>query len=173
MRPGLAIDSDSWLRASWRARPGSFVALMSLYESNRIRLHALLGNPQARAGRHLSCVPGECPLELVVLERGAYTTVLTLNSLFPCTDLPVARAATVADGDSLRLPDLEVRVYHDAGLAEASRLGAARQHPALGSLEERLPLALDARWRRNILLNKWLEYLTDTGHGPGTFHVAP
>jgi uncharacterized protein YqiB (DUF1249 family) len=23
---------------------------------------------------------------------------------------------------------------------------------------------LDARWRRNIVLNKWLEYLMDKGH---------
>ncbi|MFM7065691.1 MAG: DUF1249 domain-containing protein [Gammaproteobacteria bacterium] len=165
MRPDLPIASDSWLRASWRARPGSFVALMSLYESNRVRVGALLGDLRSRQGRYLSRVPGECPLELVVLEQGAYTTVLALNSLFPETERGES-------DEPLRLPDLEVRVYHDAALAEASRLGAPRSHPALGPVDARLPAALDIRWRRNILLNKWLEYLADTGHAPGTFHVA-
>ena len=91
--------------------------------------------------------------------------------------LPIRTIILETDGEDeapepLRLPDLEVRVYHDAALAEASRLGAPRSHPALGPVDARLPAALDIRWRRNILLNKWLEYLADTGHAPGTFHVA-
>ena len=30
--------ADQWCRTSWRARPGSFVSLMTLYESNFVRL---------------------------------------------------------------------------------------------------------------------------------------
>ena len=36
--------ADSLCVTSWRARPVSFVSLMTLYESNYIRLHALLGD---------------------------------------------------------------------------------------------------------------------------------
>lgn len=174
MRPELFTASDSWLRASWRARPGSFVALMSLYESNRVRLQGLLGESRRLPGRYLSRVPGEADLELVVLEQGSYTTVLALNSLFDTREFPDGPAGVAPPADGWwRQPDLEIRLYHDANLAEASRLGPTGQHPALGRLERLLPVALDARWRRNILLNKWLEYLADLGHGPATFHVAP
>lgn len=171
MRPDLFTDSDSWLRASWRARPGSFVALMSLYESNRVRLRALLGDVRRLDGRYLSRVQGEADLELVVMEQGAYTTVLSLNNLFAAAEFPDSPSGVAPPADGWwREPGLEIRAYHDADLAEASRLGTTRHHPALGRLERRLPATLDARWRRNILLNKWLEYLADIGHGPGTFH---
>ncbi len=159
MLPRFPTDSDTWLRASWRARPGSFVALMSLYESNRVRLGALLGDVRGLQGTLRSSVPGECTLEVVVLEQSAYTTVLVLNYLFD-------EATGVA-----REPALEVRLYHDADLAEASRVGTQEPRGPLRAIDRLLPASLDARWRRNILLNKWLEYLADTGHGPDTFHA--
>jgi uncharacterized protein YqiB (DUF1249 family) len=160
MQPPSPTDSDTWLRASWRARPGSFVALMSLYESNRIRLRSLLGEVRAIEGTWRSAVEGECPLEVVVLEQSAYTTILLLNYLFD-------EATGV-----VREPSLEVRLYHDADLAEASRVGVQEPRGPLRAIDRLLPASLDARWRRNILLNKWLEYLTDTGHGPETFHAV-
>lgn len=160
MDPRLPIDSDTWLRASWRARPGSFVALMSLYESNRVRLQAVLGDVRRLQGTWQSRVAGECVLEVVVLEQSTYTTVLLLNYLFDeATGL-------------LREPALEVRLYHDADLAEASRVGTQEPRGPLRAIDRLLPASLDARWRRNILLNKWLEYLADTGHRPGTLHVV-
>jgi hypothetical protein len=30
--------ADQWCETSWRAQPGSFVSLMTLYESNFVRL---------------------------------------------------------------------------------------------------------------------------------------
>jgi len=159
MQNQFPTDSDTWLRASWRARPGSFVALMSLYESNRVRLRSLLGEVRGMQGTWHSSVEGECTLEVVVLEQSAYTTVLLLNYLFD-------EATGLA-----REPALEVRLYHDADLAEASRVGMQEARGPLRVIDRLLPASLDARWRRNILLNKWLEYLADTGHGPDTFHA--
>ena len=159
MQHPFSTDADTWLRTSWRARPGSFVALMSLYESNRLRLRSLLGEVRGMQGTWHSAVEGECTVEVVVLEQSAYTTVLLLNYLFDeATGL-------------VREPALEVRLYHDADLAEASRVGVQEPRGPLRIIDRLLPASLDARWRRNILLNKWLEYLTDTGHGPDTFHV--
>ncbi len=159
MQQPFPQDSDTWLRASWRARPGSFVALMSLYESNQIRLRSLLGEVRSMPGTWRSTVEGECTLEVVVLEQSAYTTILLLNYLFD-EETRVARE-----------PALEVRLYHDADLAEASQVGMQEARGPLRIIDRLLPASLDARWRRNILLNKWLEYLTDTGHGPETFHA--
>ena len=160
MQQPFPQDSDTWLRASWRARPGSFVALMSLYESNQIRLRSLLGEVRSMQGTWRSTVEGECTLEVVVLEQSAYTTILLLNYLFD-------------EGTGVvREPALEVRHYHDADLAEASQVGMQEARGPLRIIDRLLPASLDARWRRNILLNKWLEYLNDTGHGPETFHAV-
>lgn len=144
--------ADSLCVTSWRARPVSFVSLMTLYESNYIRLRGLVGDVRGLAGTVVSSVPGDLDLHLEALEHSPYTTILRMTYLF---DEP---PATVAD------PDLEVRVYHDARLAEVSRCSRWVRHPGLAGLQARLPSALGERWLRNMLLNKWLDYCADRGH---------
>jgi uncharacterized protein YqiB (DUF1249 family) len=135
---------DDLCAVSWRARPGSFVGLMTLYESNYIRLGWLVGDLRSLAGVHRSRVADDCELKLTVLEHGPYTTTLTLTYAFD------------APSGAPDAPDLEVRVYHDARVAEARALGSAPR----GADDERL----DSRWSRNMMLNKWLEYCSDRGH---------
>lgn len=103
---------------------------MALYESNFLRLGWLGGDLAALADVAESRVAGDCELRLRVLERSRYTTTIEL------TYAPLA------------LPDLRVRVYHDAHVAEAQGAGESTQE----------------RWARNMLLNKWLEYCADRGH---------
>ena len=100
---------DHLCLTSWRARPVSFVSLMTLYESNFIRLRGLMGDVRTLAGRVVSSAPSDCDLHLEPVEQNPYTTVLRLTYLFDDAAGPTAD------------PDLEVRVYHDARLAEASR----------------------------------------------------
>ena len=144
--------ADSLCVTSWRARPVSFVSLMTLYESNYVRLRGLVGDVRALSGRRISRAPGDCDLHLDTVEHSPYTSIFRLTYLF---DDP---AAGVAD------PDLEVRVYHDARLAEASRCGQWACHPGLASIRSRVSMALGERWLRNMLLNKWLDYCLDRGH---------
>ena len=143
---------DSLCVTSWRARPVSFVSLMTLYESNFIRLRGLVGEVRRLAGRRVSSVPGDLDLHVETLEHSPYTTILRLTYLFE------EAGATVAD------PDLEVRVYHDARLAEASRCARWVRHPGLAQLRTGLSAALGERWLRNMLLNKWLDYCAERGH---------
>lgn len=143
---------DSLCVTSWRARPVSFVSLMTLYESNYIRLRALVGDVRGLAGRVVSSVPGDLDLHLEALEHSPYTSILRLTHFF------ADAGGTVAE------PDLEVRVYHDARLAEASRCSPRVRHPGLASLQVGLPAVLGDRWRRNMLLNKWLDYCAERGH---------
>ena len=143
---------DSLCVTTWRARPVSFVSLMTLYESNYIRLRALVGDVRSLSGRHVSRVAGDCDLHLEPVEQNPYTTVLRLTYLFDDA------AGQTAD------PDLEVRVYHDARLAEACAGAARLRHPGLSGLRDRLPKGLGERWLRNMLLNKWLDYCTERGH---------
>ena len=144
---------DSQCITSWRARPVSFVSLMTLYESNYIRLRRLAGDVRMLSGRLLSSAPRECDLHLTVVEHSRYTSILRLTYLFQDAAGPVAD------------PDLELRVYHDARLAEASGCGRWVLHPGLRHIRATLSMALGERWLRNMMLNKWLDYCTDCGHG--------
>ena len=143
---------DSLCVTSWRARPVSFVSLMTLYESNYIRLRQLVDDVQHRHGHCISRTANDCDLHLSLLEHGRYTTILRLTYLFDDA------AGVLAD------PDLEVRVYHDARLAEASRCGRWIRHAGLQHIRNELSVTLGERWLRNMLLNKWLEYVSDRGH---------
>ncbi len=140
---------DQLCAVSWRSRPGSFVGLMTLYESNYIRLGWLAGDLRMLAGSHSSQAHADCELQLRVVERGPYTTMLQLTYAF-------GRGDEVPDA-----PDLAVRIYHDARVAEAHAIGTPLRRSV------RLPVdgdGLDARWARNVMLNKWLEYCVDRGH---------
>ncbi len=143
---------DTLTTVSWRARPRSFVALMSLYESNYIRFGWLAGDVESLEGRYRSEVHGDCDLLLTVVGRSPYTTTLNLTYLLP----EAARARPY--------PDMGVRLYHDARLAEAQEWAAAHGHAGLRSLRRRMERELDQRWARNVMLNKWLEYCVERGH---------
>jgi uncharacterized protein YqiB (DUF1249 family) len=141
------------LPSSWRARPGSFVALMSLYETNHRRLGVLAGDLRSLEGLHRSSVQGDIELELRVTERSPYTTMLQLTYVFG-EESPMPTA-----------PDMEIRVYHDARLAEAHSWASVHEHPLLRDWRQHAGPDLDQRWARNIMLNKWLEYCLELGHG--------
>ena len=145
------MRNETLTPVSWRARPRSFVALMSLYESNYIRLGWLAVRPRALAGAYRSQVEGDCDLLLTVAERCAYTSILDLTYELPDRHGPV------------RCPDMRLRVYHDARLVEAERWAGPVAGATLktGGCAER---ELHQRWVRNMMLNKWLEYCAERGH---------
>ena len=67
-------------------------------------------------------------------------------------------------GRAAREPELEIRVYHDARLAEACGTGGATAHPGLMRLAAAVEPGRGERWSCNMLLNKWLEYCVGSGH---------
>jgi uncharacterized protein YqiB (DUF1249 family) len=144
--------NDTLTPVTWRARPRSFVALMGLYESNYIRLGWLAGELAALDGQHRSVVAGDCDLLLTMTERSPYTSTVNLTYLLPG-----------ADGE-MQFPDLRVRVYHDAHLAEAQEWAGTHAQPVLKALRTHAERELDQRWARNVMLNKWLEYCVERGH---------
>ena len=149
----VAPETDTNCPVSWRSKPGSFVSLMSLYESNYIRLGWLIPNLREFDGAGISQVSDDCPLHLNIDDRSPYTTTLTLTYLF---DDP--NGSRVAD------PDLQIRVYHDARLAEVQACARWHRHGILESIRSDLARALGDRWLRNVMLNKWLDYCVERGH---------
>lgn len=133
-------------------RPRSFAGLMTLYEGNHVRLKQLLG-PLRQVPEHaVSASASDLSLYVSVLERSPYTTVMKLTYWF---DAP---AGSEAD------PDLTLRVYHDARLAETVDCAGSPRHAALQGLWRPARSELEHRWTLNILLNKWLEFCLDNRH---------
>ena len=143
---------DSQLVPQTTVRPGSFVGLMALYESNYLRLMQLIPELHRLDGYYRSRVAGDCDLHVEILERSRYTITLSLSYFF------------VEDGQRIADPDMKVRVYLDGQLVEAMSLGGEHRHAELRRLCRAHRHELDTRWRRNIVLNKWLDYLMDKGH---------
>lgn len=133
-------------------RPKSFVGLMALYESNYLRLLQLIPELDRLDGCFRSRVAGDCDLHVAILERSRYTLTLSLTYFFASPD------GDIAD------PDMTVRVYLDGHLAESMSIGDDQRHAELRKLLRAHKPLLDARWKRNVVLNKWLEYLSDQGH---------
>jgi uncharacterized protein YqiB (DUF1249 family) len=144
--------ADQWCKTSWRAQPGSFVSLMTLYESNFVRLGWLIHDIRAVTSAAVSRVASDCDLHLTPLDLSRYTSVFRLTYEFIFEDRPI------------RDPDLEVCVYHDARLAEVRGFRGFERHPQLAKLQAGLKRELDQRWTRNMMLNKWLEYCAERGH---------
>ena len=144
--------ADQWCETSWRARPGSFVGLMTLYESNFVRLRWLVRDLRAITTCAVSKTTTDCDLFLTPLELSRYTSVFRLTYEFG------------VDTACIRDPDLEVCVYHDARLAEVRSFRGFQRHPQLSKLQSGLKRELDQRWTRNMMLNKWVEYCAEQGH---------
>jgi uncharacterized protein YqiB (DUF1249 family) len=134
------------------AKPRSFVGLMSLYESNFLRLQQLIPELERLDGYYRSAVAGDCELHVEIIERSRYTVTLSLSYFF------YEGEQRIAD------PDMKVRAYLDGRLTEAMSFRGDHRHAELRRLSRVHGRDLDEKWRRNIVLNKWLEYLMDQGH---------
>jgi uncharacterized protein len=138
-----------------RARPVRIAALLELYERNFRLVECLAPELELPFDDAVSYSGTDLPLRLTVIERGRYTAAFRLTYEF-------------AEPGGLRLdPDLKVRVYRDARVAEAL---VRPVRPAWLATDEGDPQALaylDEQWARNLLLHKWLHYLLGHGHGFG------
>lgn len=141
-------------------RPRHLAHLLDLYERNYRLLLRLLPELNTHAPRQpvVSRSASDCPLHLEIVERDRYTQTVRLTYEF--TD----------DAGVRRQPDLWVRLYHDAAVAEALQCS---QRPPWEAEDDADPAAhafLSAQWQRNLLLHKWLSYLLEQGHAfePGT-----
>ncbi len=126
---------------------------MALYESNYVRLGWLIPDVRRLSGSVTSHVPNDCPLNLAVTDQAPYTTTFRLTYFFR------------DEGDVVADPDLLVRVYHDARMAEALTCAEHHRHDVLRGIDLICRREPGTRWMRNMMLNKWLEYCESRGHG--------
>jgi hypothetical protein len=133
---------------------GTFAGLMDLYERNYISLRCLVPRLPPVGSALLSQVTGGLDLHLTVNERFRYTSELLLTYHFH------------RNGSRKAEPNLRIRIYHDARLAEV--MAAQLRH--WPSFEAEGYNALRTRWRVNRFLYKWLHYCLHQGH---RFHYPP
>ncbi len=144
---------DSLLVPETIVQPRTFAGLVTLYESNYLRLLQLFADVREFSGQRESRTQDDLPLHATLLERSRYTVTFTLSYRF------------ADDNDTLvEEPGLTVRVYLDANLVEAMALSERYVSRLLGPSAQRQFHELDSRWARNSMLNKWLEYCLDRGH---------
>lgn len=137
--------------------PGTFSALMDLYERNYINIRRLLPVMPPASISRISQVPGGLDLHLRVVERCRYTSELLLTYQFGRND-----------GTVIAQPNLRIRVYHDARMAEVMA-ARPRRYPSFSTDIVSNPTRTDipplmGRWRINRFLFKWLTYCLRQGH---------
>jgi hypothetical protein len=133
-------------------RAHTFAGLMDLYELNYIRLRNLVAGLDDMPAAAVSQVPGALDLHLRFLERCRFTTTLVLTYCFR------------DEQGAFPAPDIKVRIYHDAQVAEVIACGRRRglHHAEYNRLHHRYPLS--EKWRMNRFLYKWLGYCLRQGH---------
>ncbi len=127
-------------------------ALMELYELNYIQLRQLVPDVRAIQDCSISRVDGALDLHLSVLERSKYTTTFHLSYQF-----------TDTEGD-FPAPDVVVRMYHDAQVAEVISRGRQRARRDAGYDRFRDQYCIQTKWQVNRFLHKWLGYCLRQGH---------
>lgn len=130
--------------------PVDFVSLMDMYEDNFIKLKKLIPHIERVEGSCVSKAEGHLDLYLKIIERSRYTTTFSLSYCFN-------------DDTAERMePNLKIRIYHDAGLAEV--MSGKLHHGRL--VLDNLPAdALKQKWQLNRFLSKWLKYCLRQQHG--------
>jgi len=83
--------------------------LPRLYEENFVRLMRLIPKLRDIDGNTTVLLEGNDQLQLSILEQNRYTTLVTLEYCFS------------THNKMLSNPEMKIRVYHDAGLAEVIR----------------------------------------------------
>jgi len=162
-----SMITDSLIVPECIFRPGTFTGLMTLYESNYVKFFRLIEDSQLFKEKELKKVIShtnlDCDLQLEIRLKERYTTTLNLTYLLYVDD-KMDLHGPVLD------PDLTMRVYHDAKLIEVVHGLEEHRHHKLYELCQTHSYELDARWKSNMMLNKWLDYLLDMGHG---FSIRP
>lgn len=146
------LPGTGWHSTS-RSRHSGFARLLTLYEHNYLRLQWLVPGADRLMGQTVSVIHDGLPLYLEVLAQSRYTTTLRLT-----------HRLDLNEGEQ-HAPNVCIRLYHDAGLAEAVSHEAhvqplrAEDMPAAELLSRKLAM--------NRFLAKWLGYCLRQGHGFG------
>ena len=131
------------------AEPNSFVGLMTLYESNYIKLNHLF--PKIRqydADKSIKSPFGN-DIHLGISKKTKYTMIISMTYSFEESEIIEYE------------PNLIIKVYFDSRSAEVISIGKLSKKSKLRDITYQNKNIINELWRRNIILNKWLDYIID------------
>ena len=131
------------------AEPNSFVGLMTLYESNYIKLNYLF--PKIRqydADKSIKSPFGN-DIHLGISKKTKYTMIISMTYSFEESEIIEYE------------PNLIIKVYFDSRSAEVIGIGKLSKKSKLRDITYQNKNIINELWRRNIILNKWLDYIID------------
>jgi uncharacterized protein YqiB (DUF1249 family) len=149
----MQLDTTFADRCPCCGKPRRIAHLLDLYERNYKLLERLVPELELPFDRVVSRSATDLPLILIVVERAPYTSELRLTYEF-----------NSPEGKRLE-PDMWVKVYRDARVAEALHCGKRLPWLATDEGDPEAGRFLHDQWARNHMLAKWLEYLLEHGHG--------
>lgn len=143
--------NDSRIVLPKLSKPVSFGALMSLYESNYVRLLELFDLPRSKVNMNSQLWGNnEYRIKVTVEEVTKYTALICIDEDYLTAHEPV------------RMNHFRVRLYYDAQVATVqSSLHASDQYS-----ESALPIdktRITELWQQNMFFNKWLEFCSVRG----------
>lgn len=122
----------------------NLTTLMSLYYNNFININSLIDLFSIQKITTLYSKSSDIPILIELLDQATYTTTLRLNYLFK---------------DSDKIPDLQVRIYHDSRQAEVLQVKSNDKNISLFTLTRYDNYSnIEARWYLNNFLHKWLQH---------------
>lgn len=147
--------SDSIIKLDSIYKPGTFSGLMTIYESNYIKFKNIFSSIHSKELKKnilVSHSNQDHDLFLRLDHRDRYTTSINLTYRLHLEE------------KELLDPNLNLKIYHDAKLIEAKSEHSDYYHDAIVTIANKHFKELDRKWRNNIMLNKWLDYLIDVNH---------
>ena len=131
------------------AEPGSFVGLMTLYESNYIKLNYLFPKiRQYNTDKSIKSLLGN-DIHLGINKKTKYTMIISMTYSFEEIDIIEYE------------PNLTIKIYFDSRSAEVIGVGKLNKKSRLRDITYQNKNIINQLWRRNIILNKWLDYIID------------
>ena len=131
------------------AEPGSFVGLMTLYESNFIKLIYLFPKiRQYNTDKTIKSLFGN-DIHLGINKKTKYTMIISMTYSFEEIDIIEYE------------PNLTIKIYFDSRSAEVIGVGKLNKKSRLRDITYQNKNIINQLWRRNIILNKWLDYIID------------
>ena len=131
------------------AEPNSFVGLMTLYESNYVKLNHLFPNIKQYDDDRSIKSPFGNDIQLGVNKKTKYTMIISMTYSFEESEIIEYE------------PNLTIKIYFDSRSAEVIGIGKLNKKSKLRDITYQNKNIINQLWRRNIILNKWLDYIID------------
>ena len=130
-------------------RPNSFIGLMTLYESNYLKLFNLIPNFIDLDGVSIASTLNENDILLTIDEKTKHTIAFSISYIFE---------------DSLGIefePNMKVSVYLDGKLAQVSSINEDKNNSVFNKIAHSHSDIINLLWRNNMIFNKWLDHIDD------------